>query len=218
MRVAVFTCKRDRDKAVLATRTVPPKYPVTWIVDAADADLAAPAGVDLLVRPFNRGRNLWGTEAVLGISCVLADLAAEDGRVLKMDSDCLLLNPTPFLAGDLAGMAHKTAALAAYGLAYALSEKAALAALEALRRSARLGTDLGGEDVCITAAALSAGGQDCRFPIGKFWETDFKGKVPIYDAYAIHCGSTIHAPRESPRVAAEMRRLGDACEAWRRPV
>lgn len=218
MRVALFTCKRDRAKAALATRTVPQKYPVTWIVDAADADMEVPPGVDLLVRPFNRGRNLWGTEAVLGVSCVLADLATEDGRVLKMDSDCLLLDYAPFLAGDLAGMAHKAFPLAAYGLAYSMSSKAALAALDGLRRSARLGTDLGGEDTSITTAALSGGGKDCRFPIGKFWETDFKGRLPLYETYAIHCGSTIYAPREGPRVAEEMVRLGNALGAWRRPA
>ena len=216
MRVALFTCRRDAGKAALATRTVPLAWPVTWIVDAPDADLEAPRGVKLLVAPFPRGRNLSGTLAVLNIATILTDLAREDGRVLKIDSDCLLIDPQAFSDGDLAGMAHKFTPGAAYGLCYALSKASAWAALTVLRRSAELGTVLGGEDTAITASALAGGGTDYRFPIGAFWESKHNGELPPAGRVAIHCGAAAYAPREGPAVAREMARLGDALGLWRR--
>lgn len=216
MRILIFTCRRDAEKAALATRTVPPEWPVAWIVAPEDADLAAPAGVSVLVRPFDRGRNLNGTEAVLGVAGVLAEQASLCGRVAKIDSDCLVLEWERLLAGDLAGMAHCAQPLSAYGLAYSLSSKAALAALEGLQRAVRLGASLTGEDVCITAAAQSAGGIDCRFRVGLFWESKHNGGLPPPGTVAIHCGGTAYAPRQGNKVAQEMVRLGDSLGAWRR--
>lgn len=216
MRVLIFTCRRDWEKAALATRTVPADWSVAWIVAPEDAALEAPTGVSVLVRPFDRGRNLNGTGAVLGVAGVLAEQAALCGRVVKMDSDCLVLDWDPFLAGDLAGMAHCAQPLAAYGLAYSLSSKAALAALDTLQRAVRLGAFLTGEDICVTAAAQSAGGVDRRFPVGAFWESKHNGELPPAGRVAIHCGGTAYAPREGRAVALEMARLGDSLGAWRR--
>lgn len=212
----IFTCQRDRDKAAAATRTIPADWPVAWVVDLEDANIQAPPGVEVRVRPFPRGRNLYGREAVLGVAATLFEAAAPAGRVLKIDSDCLLLDPERFRAGDLAGMAHGWTCQAAYGLAYALSLEGAAAALAALKRSDYLGTKLTGEDICITAAALTGGGEDGRFPIGAFWESKHKGEVPDRPAVAIHCGAFPYAPREGLTVAREMARLGDLLGAWRR--
>lgn len=216
MRVVLFTCRRDREKAALATRTVPDGWPVAWIVSPEDADLDAPAGVDLLVRPFDRGRNLAGRSAVLGVSGVLAEQSLQFGRVAKMDSDCLVLDWGPFLEGDLAGMAHLGVPLAAYGLCYALSESSAQEARRRVLAADRLGATLTGEDIWVTASALAGGGVDARLPIGAFWESAHNGETPPAGRVAIHCGATKHAPREGGRVAAEMSRLGDLCKAWRR--
>lgn len=216
MRVILFTCRRDREKAALATRTIPDGWPVAWIVAPEDADLDAPAGVDLLVRPFDRGRNLAGRSAVLGVSGVLAEQSLQFGRVAKMDSDCLVLDWDPFLVGDLAGMTHLGVPLAAYGLCYALSESSAQEARRRVLAADRLGAILTGEDIWVTASALAGGGVDARLPIGSFWESAHNGKAPPAGRVAIHCGATKHAPREGDKVAAEMTRLGDLCGAWRR--
>lgn len=218
LRVLIFTCRRDAEKARLAVRTIPLEYSVAWIVESKDADLVPPAGVDLLVKDFPRGLNLAGQAAILGIAEILAEQASQYGRVIKIDSDCLVLDWEPFLAGDLAGMAYKNHILSAYGLAYALSEKAAKAALDTLRRVSRLGAVFAGEDICITSAALTGGGQDARLPFGAFWETNFKKQNPPAGVVAIHCGGSVFVKREDAhRVTAEMVRLGDLLGAWRRP-
>lgn len=214
MRVLVFTCKRDAGKARLATRTIPAGWSVGWVVDGVDAGLVPPAGVDLLVRPFDRGTNLAGAGAVLGVAGVLAEQAALFGRVAKVDSDCLLVDPSFLLLGDVAGMAHSTFPCAAYGLAYALGPEAAQRAAEGVKRAIRHGSHIGGEDVWVTSCA--AGGVDGRVRVGSFWETQHKGEAIPQGVLAIHCGGVRYAPREGEGVAREMARLGDAGGLWRR--
>lgn len=214
MRVLVFTCRRDWEKAGLATRTIPADWSVAWVVDAVDATLLPPAGVDLLVRPFERGPNLAGPSAVLGVAGVLAEQAELFGRVGKVDSDCLLVDPSFMLKGDVAGMAHKSFPRAAYGLAYALGSEAAQRAAEGVKRAIGLGVLVGGEDVWVTSCA--AGGVDGRVRVGSFWETQHKREPIPRGCLAIHCGGVRFAPREGDAVAREMARLGEAGGLWRR--
>lgn len=216
MRVVIFTCHRDKEKAKLATLTVPADWSVAWVVDQADAKIDAPDDVEVLVRPFSRGRNLFGTDAVLGIADVLAEQAEQFGRVAKIDSDCLLVSPEFLTKGDLAGMAHKTTVGATYGLAYALSNKAACGALQSLLRGILLGCKPMAEDVSITSAANQGGIEDARLPIGAFWETQHNGLECPLGKVAIHCGCVKFADREGRMVELEMKRLGDELGIWRR--
>lgn len=217
MRVVIFTCERDKHKAALATRTVPPTWPVAWVVDAQDEWIKAPANVDVLVRSFPRGRNLAGPEAVIGIIEVLNEQAAEFGRVAKIDSDCLLIDPYFLERGDIAGMAHLGVVGGAYGLAYGLTIKACQKAWQTLLRAMSLGTRLTAEDVCITSAAQSTEIEDGRLPIGSFWESHHDGSLPNPAKHkAVHCGCTVYSKREGPQVEQEMQRIGDALSLWRR--
>ena len=214
MIAALFTCNRDAGKARLATCTIPADWPVVWVVDACDASLPMPTGVERLVAPFARGPNLAGPAACLGVADVLAGLAASHGRVAKIDSDCLLVSPDFLFQGDLAGMAHQTFPGAAYGLAYAMGDKAAQRAAEGVKRGIGLGAHIGGEDVWVTSCA--AGGADGRVRVGSFWETPHDGRLPPKGVVAIHCGGVRYAPRQGGGVEREMTRLGDALGLWRR--
>lgn len=216
MRVLIFTCHRDKEKAKLATLTVPATWSVAWVVDESDAKIDAPDDVEVLIRPFNRGRNLFGTDAVLGIADVLTEQAEKFGRVAKIDSDCLLVDPSFLTKGDLAGMTHKTVVGAAYGLAYALSLKASCGALQTLLRGVLLGCKPMAEDVSITSAANQCGIEDGRLPTGAFWETQHDGQECPLGKVAIHCGAVKFASREGRMVELEMKRLGDELGIWRR--
>lgn len=217
MRVIIFTCERDKGKAALATRTVPHDWPVAWVVDSKDEWISAPANVDVLVRDFPRGRNLYGPEAVIGIIEVLNEQTEEHGRVAKIDSDCLLIDPSFLERGDIAGMAHQGVVGGAYGLAYALSLKASQKAWQTLLRAISLGTKPMAEDVCITSAAQSSEMEDGRLPIGAFWESHHDGSLPVLGRNkAVHCGCTVYSKREGPQVEQEMQRIGDALSLWRR--
>jgi hypothetical protein len=213
VRVCLFTCRRDAGKARLATRSIPPGWSVAWVVDACDAGLEPPAGVEVLVEPFPRGHNLNGPAACLGIAKVLSREADRFGRVAKMDSDCLLVQTDWLAAGDMAGMRHASVKGAVYGLAYALSRTAAARALEGIQGAISRGVQLRGEDTEITARAKAGGGV---LPIGSFGESKHRGKLPPPQAVALHCGSTLYAPREGDAVEKEMLRLGNALGLWRR--
>lgn len=213
MRVVIFTCRRDAEKAACATRSIPPAWSVVWVVDQADADMIPPAGVDLIVAPFARGACLIGSQAVVGVAKVLAEQAELYGRVAKIDSDCLLIHPDFLLKGDLAGMAHPAGKGAAYGLAYAMALDAALRAYRGIRDGIARGVYPLYEDAAITRAAQAGGGV---LPKGAMWETTHRGQLPPKGAVAIHCGGTAYARREGGAVAKEMIRLGDALGLWLR--
>lgn len=214
MRLVIFTCARDWAKAALAVRTVPPAWSVCYVVEEKDSHLPAPPGVDVVVRNFPRGTNLHGLEAVVGIIDLLAEQSKIHGRVGKMDSDCLLIKPDFLLTGEVAGMAHKTAPLAVYGLAYGLSPKAVLRAANGVKRGIGLGWCPQGEDASITS--LANGWEDTRLHLGAFWDSKHDGGVPPFQAVAIHCGATRYVPRHGGQVAQEMTRLGDSLGLWRR--
>lgn len=214
MRLLVFTCARDWAKAALAVRTIPPAWSVGYVVEELDAGLVPPPGVDVLVRNFDRGGNLVGKEAVLGIVDVLVDQGRKFGRVGKIDSDALLVKPDFLLRGEVAGMTHKAVPLAVYGLAYSLSLQAVLRAAEGVKRGIGRGWSPLGEDTSITT--LANGWEDTRLPIGSFWESRHDGSLPPAQAVAIHCGGVRYAPREGGKVAQEMTRLGDSLGLWRR--
>lgn len=212
MRVCVFTCRRDREKAELATRTIPADWEVVWVLDEPDADLPVPDGVMKEVAPFKRGTNLAGPNALMGISKVLNHHAQPWGRVGKVDSDCLLIEPGFLLKGELAGMTQGFPG-AVYGLAYALSAKAIGRAMETIWRDRGLGAYPKGEDAAISLTSKAGGG---ILKPGAFWDSPHRGTLPPAGVVAIHCGHTGAAPREGPQVAREMRRLGDALGLWRR--
>lgn len=214
MRLAIFTCERDWAKAGLAARTVPESWSICYVVEERDAGLVPPPGVDVVVRNFPRGENLRGLEAVVGVADLLADQARQFGRVGKLDSDTLLVQPDFLLRGDVAGMAHRTAPLATYGCAYALSLEAVLRAAGGLKRGIGKGWCPGGEDVAITTLANQ--GTDLRLPVGAIWESRHDGGMPPAQAVAIHCGGLRYAAREGDAVAREMTRLGTALGIWRR--
>jgi hypothetical protein len=212
MRVVIFTCGRDAGKAALATRTVPAGWPVAWCLDAPDADLPLPKGVARIVEPFKRGVNLSGPAACFGVARVLEREARVTGRVAKLDSDTLLVDPSFLLVGELAGVAHGTGGGAAYGLAYALSSKAAGRAVEGLQSDAKRDILPCAEDVAITRAARAGGG---LIPLEACWNSPHRG-MPPQGTKVIHCGWTAAASREGDGVAREMQRLGDALGLWRR--
>lgn len=213
MRLLVFTCRRDAGKAALATRTVPADWSVGWVLDGPDADLPVPAGVEKMVVPFQRGANLSTPQACWWISQLLAREAEAHGRAGKMDSDCLLIEPSFLLKGDLAGMAHAAGMGAVYGLAYAMTRKAARRAAEGVKQAIQTGAIPSAEDVGITSRAKAGGGV---LPHGAFWDSPHNGSLPPKGVVAVHCGSTAYAPRDGDRVAREMARLGQALGLWRR--
>lgn len=190
---------------------------MAWVVDSVDSNIEHPEGVEIITRAFKRGHNLFGPEAVLGIARLLKEQADQHGRVGKIDSDCLLVDPTFLEQGDIAGMAHEHTMGAAYGLAYAFSSKAAGRALMMLERAVALGSVPKAEDVCITSSAQSADLVDARLKTGSFWESLHDGKMADPTRHkAIHCGYPPVCPREGPGCELEMIRLGDALGLWRR--
>ena len=212
MRVCIFTCARDREKAAHATRTIPADWEVVWVVDEVDAGMAVPDGVTKDVAPFKRGTNLVGPNALMGISKVLHTHAQPWGRVGKVDSDCLLIDPSFMLKGELAGVSQGYPG-AVFGLAYALSAKAIGRSFETIWRDRGLGAYPMGEDAAISLTSGAGGG---ILKQGAFWDTPHMGTLPPAGVVAIHCGNTGAAPREGPQVAREMKRLGDALGLWRR--
>lgn len=217
MRLVVFTCARDREKAALATRTVPASWSVAWVLDACDANLTTPARVEKLVVPFDRGRHLDSPAACGWVARVLAAQAKAHGRVAKMDSDCLLVDPSFLETGDLAGMDYPKSQGAVYGLAYALSAGPAELAERSIWDGFKKGLVPLAEDMVITGYARTWPGARLNIlPPGSFWDATHRTDPPP-GLSAIHAGCTFYAPREGPRVATEMRRLGDLLGIWRRP-
>jgi len=213
MRAVIFTCGRDREKAARATQTIPASWDVAWVVDEPDKEMTPPAGVELIVAPFPRGRTLNGWKACLGVAKVLAEQADRWGRVAKIDSDCLLIKPEFLMVGELAGIAHASGRGAAYGLAYALSPSASQRALDGILDTINRGCYPQAEDVAITTHAKAGGGVLAR---SAMWQANHRGGLPHAGAVAIHCGGTAYAGREGGAVAAEMTRLGDGLGLWRR--
>jgi hypothetical protein len=146
------------------------------------------------------------------VARVLEREARAWGRVGKLDSDTLLVDPSFMLVGELAGVAHAAKSGAVYGLAYALGLEAAVRAAEGLKRDAQRDILPHAEDVGITRAAKAGGGV---IPIEQVWNSPHRG-LPPKGVKVIHCGWTAKAPREGEGVALEMRRLGDALGLWRR--
>ena len=217
MQVVMFTCQRDVEKATLSVSTLPADWDVAWIVESKDADIKVPDGVKLSVRDFKRGHNLLGSEAVLAIAVILLEYSKISGRVAKIDSDALIIDPSFLSRGDVSGQAHNRFLYAAYGMAYALSHKAAQRAVDTLKRHMAMGYEPLAEDVAITGAANQSDMVDGRLPICSFWETRHDGAICPIGRVAIHCGSVLSAPREGPTVATEMRRLIDDLKIQRRP-
>lgn len=213
MRVAIFTCGRDAGLAELATKTIPADWDVAWVVDGRDAGLVAPRGVEVVEAPFNRGQTLNGDAACLGVARFLAGEAERFGRVAKVDSDCLLVQPDFLLAGELAGMRHKAKAGAVYGLAYAMGQTAARNALWGILEAIAAGSRLGGEDEEVTSRACAGGG---ILPIGSFWQSRQDGKTPPPGCKAIHCGILAKGGRDQQATRRDMQRLGDLLGLWRR--
>lgn len=213
MQVAIFTCARDWGCASLAARTVPASWAVHFVVESRDAHLVAPPSVQILVRDFPRGRNLWGIEAIAGVADTLADLAGNNGRVVKMDSDCLLVDPFCLAEGDVAGMAHRESPRAVVGLAYGLSAKAAQEGREGVRTAIAKGCRPYSE--CATITSLANRWEDSRLPMGSYWDATFDGTAPPPGTKAIHFGMAKHY-KTRDRILPEMQRLGDLLGIWRR--
>jgi hypothetical protein len=216
MQVVMFTCQRDIEKATLAVSTLPADWAVAWIVESKDADIKAPDGVEVSVRDFKRGHNLIGSEAVLAIADILLEYSRISGRVAKIDSDALIIDPSFLSQGDVSGMTHNRFLYAAYGMAYALSQKAAERCVDTLKRHQAMGYEALAEDVAITGAANQSDMVDGRLPLRSFWETRHDGSFCPAGRVAIHCGSVLSASRDGPAVATEMRRLIDELKIQRR--
>lgn len=216
MRVCIFTCRRDWEKAKNCVRTIPPEWKVSFIVEESDSNIEAPPGVDVVVSDFARGGNLSGTQAVVGVANALKkEQQKEGGRIAKVDSDCLLVETDFLLFGDVAGMVHQFNPLGVIGLAYSLSPRAMDRASELIPQLIRKGCRPQAEDAAITCVANAWA--DDRLPRGSFWDCPLDGsKMPPAGVLAVHCGSIRYAPRNSPLVAREMVRLGDALGLWRR--
>lgn len=189
--VVIFSCARDRELADLAVSTVPVGWPVCLVIEPKD--ITAFQGFraeQTIVSDFQRGQTLNGGNAVLGVLGALRLAAKQLGdphHIAKVDSDCLLYDPTfldPELAGaGFRGFAHHIRPGAALGLAYAM-ETALVDEVEAVIHSWMKVQNPAtwGEDVAISVAAQVAlgdpFGSDHRRPFSAvFWDR-FDGSPP----------------------------------------
>lgn len=91
-----FTCRRD---AALAASTDRPRVGVRriWVVDACDADIIAPPGVEVWVVSFERPGNLNGWACMEGMfACFVRAFAEGAIAVIKRDSDTAILDDGAF--------------------------------------------------------------------------------------------------------------------------
>jgi hypothetical protein len=86
-------------------------------------------GAEYTQTAFRRRGNLNGTDTAAGIARTLYEACGRYGTssAIKMDSDTILIDPTPFMAGNVGVMSTETSRRSAFGCVYALT---ALTALE----------------------------------------------------------------------------------------
>lgn len=99
---AIFTYRHDAatlSQAVRGIRAIEPSATIAVIDDAGNPLAALPEHVDYYAQSsFDRKRNLNGIECVAGILSTLTGLmdSYRQDRIIKFDSDMILLNPVPW--------------------------------------------------------------------------------------------------------------------------
>lgn len=93
-----YTCEKDRERAEFHSQFLPKEWRKIWCVESKDAKIAAPEGVEILVRDFPRGGTLKTAPALEGMRGVFLELARESDLVVKIDSDTALFRPRAFTA------------------------------------------------------------------------------------------------------------------------
>ena len=131
-----FTFPRDYELAARHATTLPADWEKIWCVesrDASSAHAAAPAGTEILVADFPRGKTLRENAAIHGMRHVFLDLVARgfDG-IVKLDSDTALFRPLAWTAAlEFAGTDftyisrwERESRLLCNGCAYTMSARA----------------------------------------------------------------------------------------------
>jgi hypothetical protein len=132
--VCIFTYRGDElplrecVRSVLAARLCPvvcddSADPLPeWILGWLDS-----VGAEYLTTLFPRRGNLNGTDCAAGIARTMAAAAKRYGMpsALKLDADTILIDPTPFLAGNVGACSTTQARRDAFGACYALRRETA---------------------------------------------------------------------------------------------
>lgn len=151
----IFTCPKHLEAAKIAAQAAERWFDVWLAFDGKDG-ITSVAGQRVLVTTFARGGNLTSYEAPLGVLRVLDSVCPEGGRVVKIDSDTVIRDPSFLMQGDVCGFQHMAIPMAAYGCCYALSKAAVKAAIDEITTTEHRGCKCPIEDIVVTSCARSA--------------------------------------------------------------
>lgn len=153
IKIYLFTYAGDEDEAIACVKCAAAALPeaAITVVDDGAAPVSEHARKELLAigvhyrqSSFPRNGNLRGPECVRGIISTLADKAADNDVVVKIDSDTAILSGDWVRSMQGSGLALRASSYVApqqptepyaYGLCYALSGRAARLAAELLEYS-----------------------------------------------------------------------------------
>lgn len=194
----MFSIPRDAELARMAVSSVPRDVFVSVVVDGKDRAFFEKSGIpfdELVTDDFDRKGNLNGKEACLAIAGHLARVARGRERVLKMDSDVLMIDGGFPSEGGLSGIRHKTFLMAAYGGLYGMSSETAIRLQDRLLEVDATGFSMTGEDVVITGAALSLGERMNTLPIQRMYWERYDGRCADRGHAIGHYKSAVDAGR-----------------------
>jgi hypothetical protein len=156
------------------------------VVSTKDAPGAGVVGCPVIVKEFERDGNLNGEEATLNIAQVLANASVGFDKVLKLDADSLILEPSYWEQEGLCGVFLKAAPTAAYGFAYCIPSATVVKIPDYLKGWVKKGVKISREDVFLTSAALMLGAKDNRILVSDIHVERYDGITPLRKMKAGH--------------------------------
>jgi hypothetical protein len=155
----IFTCEKHHVASMIAAKAASSLFNVVFAVD--ENDRFNGNGFPVVKTSFERKGNLNGVECALGI-CEVLMAYANDGLVVKMDSDMVVKTNEITIDCDVGGYIHPFCPSSMVGCFYAASKKSLEHAYACIKDCEGMGVRNFSEDVLITGYASQTKGANVK--------------------------------------------------------